>query len=632
MKHEIKTGNYAVMGAARQGKNMIFTFAAEKSSKCAVLLYEKNRQEIVERIEIPKDYCVGSLRSVCVLNLDYRNYDYNFEIDGEMKPDLYAKKIVGRENWYDLKRAKRGLAASIRSGFDFAPFLWRDEQRPEIKKQDMILYKLHVRGFTMDTKAKDKGTFAALKKKIPYLKGLGITSVELMPVYEFEEIFLKSKEELPDYVTWKKQHKNAKEKEKGIEKGIEKSEEQIERMNFWGYTRGNYFAPKASYAASEKASFELKSLIREFHNNGIECILEMFFPKEVDAIEILDALHYWVLEYHADGFHLQGENIPIAVISQDLLLKRTKLLYTWFDNDMISLEKNTEHLYFCNDEFMYPIRRMLCGREAEIYEFTNQLRKQKENAGFVNYICDNNGFSLADLFSYCEKHNEANGENNQDGREQNYSCNCGIEGKTRKKHIMDMRKKLMYNALASLYLAQGVPLLFSGDEFGNSQNGNNNAYCQDNEIGWINWKQKERNKDLLEFTKQMIRFRKEHPVVSAPKPMQMCDYKNVGFPDLSYHGEKAWLTGFEPDRQTVGILYSGSYAVEEGSMDENVYVAYNFHRIDKKLALPVQQKGRKWYRIMDTSKGKEAFLEEIPVKEKKQVSIAAQSIAVFVGR
>ena len=301
--------------------------------------------------------------------------------------DPYARRIVGREHWCDKARQGKNV---LRGGFDFSVFHWK-EQRPKVKKEDMFLYKLHVRGFTMDTSAANRGTFAALQKKIPYLRDLGVTSVELMPVYEFEEIEQKTKDKLPDYVTWKK-----KAKEKKAET----------RVNFRGYTRGNYFAPKASFAASDHAAVELKRLIQALHNQGMECILEMFFPAGVPAAEIIDALHYWVLEYHVDGFHLQGENLPVQVIAEDLLLHATKIFYVWFEEAVVAKEDADSHLYFYNDEFEYPIRRMLCGRDASLYEFVNQMRKQQERASYVNYICDNNGFTLADLFSYSEKHNE----------------------------------------------------------------------------------------------------------------------------------------------------------------------------------------------------------------------------------
>lgn len=622
MKYRIKEGNYKEFGAVKDAKNVIFTFRVKPVAECALLLYEKGTKEISERIEIPQSYRMGAVCSVCVCGLDIKRYDYNYEIDGSVVVDPYAKRIAGREVWYDLSRKKEQY--SVRSGFDTTTFSWKEDKLPKIPKSDMLLYKLHVRGFSMEAKGQNRGTFLALQRKIPYFKELGITSLELMPVYEFEEIEFPKEPKLPEYM------KNRKIKEKKVSDSIEAK---TPKVNFWGYGRGNYFAPKASYAASGKASYELKKLIYTMHKNGIECILEMFFPKEVPQKEILDALHYWVLLYHVDGFHLQGEDLPVDAIAEDALLKETKILYAWFKEEVIAKEETKNHLFFCNDEFLYPIRRMLSGREANLYEMANQMRKQQKKAGYVNYICDNNGFSLSDLFAYSEKHNEANGENNKDGSDWNYSQNCGVEGETRKRHILKLRRKLEKNALSVLYLSQGIPLLFSGDEFGNSQEGNNNAYCQDNKIGWVNWGKKQSGKELFQFVKELIAFRKKHPVLSLEEPMQMCDYKNVGLPDLSYHGKEAWLQGFSSASQAVGLLYAGKYAQRtDGTTDDNIFIALNFHLTEKQLAFPKQEKKQKWYRIMDTANEKESFFKK-PLEEKgKEACLQPQSIAIFVGK
>lgn len=622
MKYKIKEGNYKEFGAVWNAGNVIFTFRAKKSDRCAILLYKKGTKGTAERIEIPQSYSIGEVCSVCVLGLNRKLYDYNYEINGKVVTDSYAKRIIGREKWYDLSRKQEKDV--LRSGFETVSFPWKEDKHPEIPKSDMLIYKLHVRGFSMDTNGVNRGTFLALQKKIPYFKELGITSLELMPVYEFEEIMYPKEVELPEYI---------KKKTFRRKKSLIDTKKEEPKVNFWGYGRGSYFAPKASYAFSDNPSYELKKLIYTLHENGIECIMEMFFPKEVPVGEIIDALHYWVLSYHVDGFHLQGEEIPVNAILEDPLLKKTKLFYAWFEEERVAKEEDKNHLFFCNDEFIYPIRHMLCGKDANLYELANQMRKQQKNAGYVNYICDNNGFSLADLFAYSEKHNEANGEQNKDGMNWNYSLNCGVEGETRRRDVLNLRKKLEKNALSVLYLAQGIPLLFSGDEFGNSQNGNNNAYCQDNPIGWVNWNRKASARELLFFVKKLITFRKEHPILTLEEPMQMYDYKNVGVPDLSYHGEEAWLQGFSSASQAVGILYAGKYAKKaDGTFDDNIFLALNFHTTKKRLAFPKQEGKKKWYRIMDTARGKEAFLPEAIHENKKEAAIEPQSVVIFIGK
>ena len=437
-----------------------------------------------------------------------------------------------------------------------------------------------------------------------------------MPLYEFEENQWEKKKQLPDYVKKEKQDEEAKGRR---------------RINFWGYGSGDYFAPKASYAYSADAAEEIKNLIIALHKNNMECILELFFPKGMNTTDILSILHFWVMRYHVDGFHLQGEDMPVSVLAQDYLLSETKIGYTWFDEKTRAQNKN--HLLIYNEEFVNPLRRMLCGKEANLYEFANQMRKQRTDCGSINYIADNNGFSLLDLFSYSEKHNEDNGENNLDGNDWNYSCNCGIEGETRQRYVRELRKKLMRNALTAVFLAQGIPLLFSGDEFGNSKWGNNNAYCQDNVTGWVNWKQKEKNKDVVELVKQLVSFRREHPVLSMTEPMQMYDYKGIGFPDLSYHGEEAWLSDFAPNRQAFGILYAGGYAKKaDGTADDNIYLAFNFHQAKKMLALPLQEKGKEWYCVFDTAEEKAVFGTEKKLGKTLQLELAAQSVVLLVGK
>ena len=255
------------------------------------------------------------------------------------------------------------------------------------------------------------------------------------------------------------------------------------------------------------------------------------------------------------------------------------------------------------------------------------MRKQKKYAGFVNYAASNDGFTLADVFMYSEKHNEANGENNADGNDWNYSDNYGIEGPTRKKYIESLRKKQLRNAITAVFLAQGIPLLAAGDEIGNSQRGNNNAYCQDNAVGWVNWKNDKKYASLQQFVKKMTAFRKAHPVLRMEEPMRMNDYKGLGYPDLSFHCDSAWTVGFSPNRQSVGMLYCGPYA----DCEEMIYVAYNFHTGKQFLALPKLPKSKKWYKVMDTG-NENGFLEKEVKMDAVQVEIAGMSIQILIGK
>lgn len=489
MAYTIKEGDYRQYGASAAGGGVVFTFEAEKEEDCSILLYGKDGG-IRQELKVPESCCRGAIRSVFVAGLKAESLRYNYKISGTVVTDPYAKRIIGRERWRDAGRVKNEFR--VCGGYSDDTFSWGTDVHPEIPRHEMFLYKLNIRGFSMDAgiPAKERGTFAAVRDKIPYLKELGVTTVEFMPVYEFEELILKEKAVLPEYISWQV-----------------RKEDQIkpeacampERVNLWGYAPANYFAVKASYAKGQDASVEWKKLIRALHENHMECVMEMYFPENVNQNLILDALRYWVREYHVDGFHLLGENLPVTQIAQDAWLRRTKIFCAVFENAVLWHPCRYPHLYVYNDEYLYPVRALLNHKNGGMDAFACQQRKQHQYHGFVNYISDNNGFSLRDLFCYEQKHNEENGEENRDGSDWNLSANYGVEGRSRKQRIVRIRERQMCNAVAVLFLAQGVPLLYEGDETGDSQNGNNNVYCQDNPTGWVNWKKDERYAWFREF-------------------------------------------------------------------------------------------------------------------------------------
>ncbi|MGN0141470.1 MAG: alpha-amylase family glycosyl hydrolase [Roseburia sp.] len=625
MGYTYTEGNYEKFGLQFSGNTAVFTFAGEKEDECRILLYGKNH-EVVERIDVPREYCRGSVRSIRIEGLSTHDLKYNYEINGKVSTDVYARRIVGREKWADTARAEYDFA--VCGGVMGESFDWRDDAAPEVPRNRMVMYKLHVRGFSMDAglRGKKKGTFAAVTEKIPYLKKLGVTTVEFMPVYEFEELVFEKKEELPEYVKWE-----PKEGDRYLPK---EEKETIRCINYWGYTTGNYFAVKASYASGDNAAAEWKELIRTLHENGMECVMELFFDGHMNQNVILDVLRYWVSEFHVDGFHLLGDSIPVTAIAQDLLLSRTKIFYVGFEPFLLEQRQRYPHLYVYSDEYLYPIRKILNHTGGRLEEFVNQQRKQHPVKGFVNYITNNNGFTLYDLFSYSEKHNEANGEENADGNNYNFSSNCGLEGRTTRRFVTLLREQQMRNAFAVLLLAQGVPLLLAGDEFANSQNGNNNAYCQDNRIGWLNWKNEEKYAWLTEYVGHLTAFRRNHPFLAADSPMRFSDYKNVGFPDLSYHGEKAWISSFSLDKQAVGMFYCGEYGVkEDGTPEDDVYIGYNFHHMWCGLALPKLSEKKKWHLVMDTSRGHASFPEKVECLKNQQIlSMEAQSVVILIGK
>jgi len=609
MNLTVKEGNYLSLGAKVIKNQITFTFEGEKEDACRVVLIHKATQEKAY-ISVPEDFCMGSLRSITVSGINPQEYNYLYEINGKEQLDPYATVIVGREIWNDESR--KADKYKLVAGFDGAVFPWGEDKNPEVPKSDMIMYKLHVRGFTMGQKTagKSKGTFQAVKNRIPYLRDLGVTTVELMPMYEFEEMPIPMEMEVPDYVKWQP------EAEDMIRPVV--LEDEVQNINFWGYGEGNYFAVKASYASEPaKANTEFKRLVKALHDNGMECVMEMFFPEDTNFNMIMDVLHFWVKEYHVDGFHILGTSLPIASIVKDPVLSRTKIFTDDFQG-FYNARHKYKNLYVYKEEYQYAVRQLVNHYDCDIREFANQQRKQGEQYGYVNFVAGSNGFTLADCFMYNDKHNEANGEGNRDGNDYNLTNNFGVEGPTKKKFINEIRRNRMRLAFTMLMFGQGVPLIMAGDEFGNTQEGNNNAYCQDNEIGWVNWSQFAKYKEDREILKALIAFRKEHSIIAKEEPLRFNDYRTMGTPEFSYHGENAWISQIDPGRRSLGMLYCGAYA-KEGHSKEDVYVGYNFYSGEVKLALPILTQ-KKWY------------LDGVELEDQQFVTVPAHSIRVLMSK
>ncbi len=397
-------------------------------------------------------------------------------------------------------------------------------------------------------------------------------------------------------------------------------------VNYWGYTAGSYFAPKASYLGKGHNPDNLKRLIQKMHQKQMECILEFYFPQQTNPHLIIDVLRYWNKEYHVDGFRLLGCPAVAELIAQDCRLSGCKLFFDGFREELAQDKQRFGPMLFSyNERFLYEVRRVLNHQGGSIYEFACQMRRQQECQGFVNFIAENNGFTLWDVFSYEHKHNEQNGEGNRDGNNFNCSGNCGQEGVSRKRQVNELRKRQAKNALAVIFLAQGVPMLWMGDECGNSQNGNNNAYCQDNEVGWKDWKRTAQARQLAAYVGKLARIRKEWPILRSPRPFQLQDYENRGCPDLSYHSDGAWKIDFGMNRGFVGMFYSGAYA----GMEKSLYAAYNFQSVPQKFALPG---GMEWELLLDTAKD-EAILD-VPEKltDVRELLVERQSVCLLSGK
>lgn len=379
-------------------------------------------------------------------------------------------------------------------------------------------------------------------------------------------------------------------------------------------------------------------MVKELHKNGIEVIMQFYFEKENPGF-ILEVLKYWRIEYHVDGFHLKGDPIPLALLATEALLKDTKLFYYSFPYEELYtdvMQPSYRHLASYRDDFMYDMRRYLKGDENMLPAVLGHLRHNSDNHGVVQYVTNYYGFTLADLVSYERKHNQANGEENRDGNEYNYSWNCGVEGASRKKSVTALRRQQMRNAFNLLFLSQASPLFLAGDEFGNSQKGNNNPYCLDNEISWLNWNGLEKNKDWFEYVKSLIAFRKAHPVLQGIRPLHLMDTLACGYPDVSYHGSQAWRPELENYNRHVGIMYCGAYGKKNRKEEDNsIFIAYNMHWQKRKLALPKLTKGKNWYVLSTTEKAAplpkaEDKLEK--VESGQEIELKPRTIVIYLAK
>lgn len=614
------------MGLTIDGKR-IHVSVKWPGSACALVLTEEQGETAVFEM-------APELRQGDVWNLTLETdrqikgcFVYGFQTEQGWLLDPYGKVFRGREIWgaetgsgVDLETDSRplpetGFKRKLETVAGQTVFEWGEDKRPQIPYEDCVIYKAHVRGFTKhpSSRVRDRGTFRAVMEKIPYMKELGVTTLELMPVMEFNEVREETEVRMVKLPV----------------------ENQPPKLNYWGYGDSFLFAPKASYSSGRRKhpDTELKTLVRELHKNNMELVLELYVSGKEDPSMVLDAVRYWAREYHIDGIHLVGD-APLKLIGQDPYLSRLKLWAEYWNGVD---EGSHRHLGWYNDGFLRDMRQVLKGDDGGLNRLAYRAKLNLENSAVINYMAGTNGFTLADMVSYNEKHNEANGERGKDGPEENDSWNCGAEGPTRKRKVLELRKKQVKNAVLMLFFSQGTPMLLAGDEFGNSQSGNNNPYCQDNEITWLNWNQQKSNAEFYQFVKATIAFRKAHPVFHQVKPLLGMDSLGCGQPDISCHGMKAWQPDFSDSCHQLSIMYCGEYGhKKDGTRDEDFLLIYNMHWEPHSFALPKLPKGRRWHLVVDTGrKESENFREngnEPMLEEQMTYEAEPRSIVVLMGK
>ena len=570
-KYNVSAGDPLMPGTYATSKGLNFAVTIPDDLPASLVLTTEDGSREVQVIDLPVSLRCGEVASVTLSGRHTSPIAYYYVIDGVRTIDPCARRIVEGVCYTDPER-----------------FNWGGDVSPKIPLSDMIIYKLHVRGFTKGkgSGVLSKGTFRGLTQKIPYLRELGINAVELMPTYEWDD-------ELKGRA------------------GKRREAEDLPKKNYWGYSEKNcYFAPKQLFSSKEDSVTEFKRMVKSMHAAGIEVILEMYFPGDADRLTAIRALHFWKTVYHVDGFHVIGAGVPREALAWDPLLSRTKLFFDWIDIGRVYQGKipKTRHIAICNGYYQSEARRFLKGDAGLSEAFRMTQRANPATHAIVHYAANVDGFTLADAVSYNARHNEANGEMGEDGTSDNNSWNCGVEGRTRKKPVIELREKQIKNALAYVLLSQGVPLIYAGDEFGNTQGGNNNAYASDNTVGWVSWRLAKRNKEITDFVKMLISFRKEHGILHTERELRGNDYRGLGIPEISWHDTKAWYTDQSAESRSFAVMYNGAYAEKSGGRtDDIIYVCYNAHWECHTFALPRLPQGMHWNTLFTTD---EAGFEE----------------------
>lgn len=596
----------------------------DSDKECGVVLLDGKGRQM--KIPFSKKGRQGELFGIQIKGEGVLASRYQYYFGEDRMTDIYAEKITGLEKWGAGRNRKR----VVWGGFIQDDFDWEGDEPLQIPYEDSILYGVNVRAFTMHKSSgvKNRGTFEGLCEKLPYLKELGITAVILMPCYEYEEC-MREPFGIGQLLA-------------GAENGEEKTAENL-RFNCWGFQGGYYFSPKASYCAGSSPSASFKSMVKEFHRNGIEVMLHFYFPPEAGQLFLLRVIKYWVEEYHIDGVRLSGHHIPFRMLSEEAFLGRTKIWCDYFPETEKGGGNGFKNFAHVNGNFKNDIRRFLKGDEGIINDVLADQRRNPSAYGVINQLADYDGFSLYDCVSYERKHNEENGEDNRDGTDYNYTWNCGVEGETKKSSVLQLRLTQMKNALSFLFLAQGTPFLFGGDEFANTRNGNNNCYCQDNATGWVKWKNTRFSNEVYHHARFLIGFRKKYKILHRKDELKVMDTIACGYPDISYHGTEAWRPDLSYISRMVGVMLCGRYEGDEPFF----YIACNMHWQAHQLALPKLPANQAWTSVSDTvhsygvaDGGKHAKTAEdkmtagdkttdVPILADDTVSISARSICIY---
>lgn len=603
MTYSINRCEYNGFGIIQKENGVYLCQAYDRSKSCGIMIYN-NRLKELESIYFDTSMATGNVICIFIQGLSLVNKYYRLISGDRTYPDKYCRNMYGLKE-FGQPATEDDIYCAV-SNFDTKLLI--DDRVLKHAYSDSCFYTCHVRGISMLDDSIDikRGTFAALTKKSSYFKELGITGLILMPVYErIENKLLKT--ELSNY-----------------------EGKLCDKVNYWGFGPGFYYSLKQSFSATDNPQNEFIKLVRTLHDNDIEIILTFDFNHNNYSF-VSDVLRYWINNYHIDGFRLFGVDDIYSLIN-DPFFKDTKLILENYKDIPYESEGSFKNIAVFDDDYLTLARSFLKSDENCVGRMSYYIRENHNNYAVLRNMTDFDGFTLMDLVSYETKHNEANGENNLDGASYNYSWNCGEEGPADDKSVNKLRIKQIKNALILTLLCQGTPVIREGDEILNSQNGNNNTYCQDNETGWVNWKQNAVNKEIKQFIKNLLYFRKNHVILHQPYELKLFDYLSCKLPDVSFHGEEERRLDYSYESRAFSALYSGAYSKQySGKEEESVLIMYNMHWDDKNMAIP-KIDGKDWY-ILAKTDVKCDFSEEKAKKVKgSKIKIKRRSIAILITK
>ena len=598
--------------------------------------------------------------------------------------DPYAKAIGGREVWGqtpDWNGLYHHRARLVYDDFD-----WEGDRPLEIPMEDLIIYEMHVRSFTRHPSSgvKRPGTFAAMREKIPYLKELGVNCVELMPIYEFDEfenshIHPDTGELLMNYWGYStvgffapKAGYAATGKSKDGTQVADELKTLIKELHRHGIeiildvvfnhtAEGNEYGPTISFRGIDNVTYYMLTPGEGYYYNFSGTGNTLNCNNPIVRSMVLDCLRYWASEYHIDGFRFDlaailgrdpsGAPLPnpplLETLAFDPILGKCKLIAeAWDAGGLYQVGSFPAYGRWAewNGKYRDDVRKFLkgdmglAGGMAQRLEGSPDLYAwgSRGPTASINFITCHDGFTLYDLVAYNGKHNEANGENNNDGGNDNHSWNCGWEGLSTDPAVNELRCRQMKNAIAMLIVSQGVPMILSGDEMGQTQSGNNNAYCHDTELSWLNWTQLEANADLFRFFKNCIAFRNAHPVLRSKTHFANQDYVGSGYADITWHGPQAWNADWSGTNRTLAFMLCGKHAKGGTVVDNTIYVTMNMHWETLPFDLPGLRDGMQWHVFVNTSApspedswqpGSEPLLED-----QSRFLVGSRSVVILVGK